>query len=151
MRKPKPIRLTLEPGPDPQPGRVYRGRITEVSETKNAISVTLENLAMAGRVHHAELPASLHPGNKTHRFASAAGLDAQTLGEQIDLRQAVGRTVAMRFVPVSDGYEIEFEKTTRKTKARTATTKTDSPRPGDAERVGDPESASDSNDDFFAT
>ena len=112
MRKPKPIQLTMEPWPDPKPGRLYRGRVTQVTAKKESISVTVEHLdkTMAGRLDYAELPKCLHPGNKTHRFASAARLDAQTLGEQIDLRQAVGRTIGMRFLPVGDGYEIEFER-----------------------------------------
>jgi len=153
MRKPKPIRLTLEPWPDPKPGRLYRGRITEVSETKNAISVTLENLdkTMAGRLHHTELPASLHLGNKTNRFASAVGFDINTFGEQIDdLHDSVGCVVNMRFIPIGDGYEIEFEKVTPKAKAQTERTRTDSPKPSDGESVRDPESVSDSNDDFFS-
>lgn len=112
MRRSKPIRLTLEPRPAPKPGRPYPGLVKDVSLKKQSIVVTVENLDknMAGCLQCVGLPKSLHPGNKTHRFAKAAGLDIETLGAQIDLRDSIGAIVNMRFIPAGDNYEIEFEK-----------------------------------------
>ena len=112
MRKAKPIRLTFAPWSPPKSGRVYKGRVKSISDNKKCICVTVENLddTMAGRLHRAELLKNLHPGNRTYRFAVAAGLDIETLGAQIDLRDLIGHVIGMRFYPVGDAYEIEFEK-----------------------------------------
>ncbi len=112
MRKPKPIRLTLEPPPRPTPGRAYAGLVKDVSLKKQSIVVTVESLdkEMAGCLYQADLPKCLQLGNKTNRFASAAGLDVDKVGESIDLRAAIGVTVVMRFILTGNNYEIEFEK-----------------------------------------
>jgi hypothetical protein len=152
MRKPKPITLTLEPWPDPEPDEVYPGLVKDVNSKKQTIVVTVENMdqRMAGCLHQAHLPNCLHPGNKTHRFVLAAGFDINTVGGQIDeLRQAIGRVVGMRFVPTADSYEIDFEKVAAKAKTQT-TTKTDSDQAKDTEPADEPETASDSKDDFFS-
>jgi len=152
MRKPKPIPLMLKPWPDPEPNRLYRGQIKEISETKKAISVTIKTLdkTLAGCLQYVDLSKDLHPGNKTHRFVLAAGFEINTVGVQIDdLRQAIGRIVGMRFVPSADGYEIGFEKVTTKAKTQT-TTKTGSSDASDTEALGDLEHASDSEDDVLS-
>ena len=140
MRKPKPIQLTYQPWPDPQPHRLYPGRITGITAKKESVCVTVVNLdkTMAGRPHHGQVPKCLHPGNRTKRFAAAAGLDVNNFGEQIDLRDAIGVTVGLRFIPIGDDYEIEFERITEREDAKGERTGARSLEAHNSEPAGDP-------------
>ncbi len=152
MRKPKPIKLTFEPWPEPNPNTLYPGQIAEVAAKKGTLSIAIVNLhtSMFGRRHLVGLLASLHPDSRTHRFASAAGLEVNAFGDEIDLRETIGATVGMRFIFIGDDYEIQFEKVIAKTPPQTQRAKTDSAKPSDEESPPDLEDAPDSDNDFLA-
>jgi hypothetical protein len=151
MRKPKPIRLTFEPWSDPKPGKLYQGRISELSAYRESVSVTVVNLdkTMAGRLHRCELPKALHTDNRTCRFASAAGLDVHEFGDQINLRDSIGTVIGMRFTPAGDDYEITFERTTPKAKTPKGRGETDLPKPSVNEFPDNPDTSPDRSDISF--
>lgn len=113
MPNAKKLSIVVRPWPPFKPGKFYKGQIKEVQMYKRAtvLHVNIRNLdpSMLDRLHSVELPLPPRPGNRASRFLSACGHLGQVVGTEIEVDNLISRVVAMRFMPVGDGYEIEFE------------------------------------------
>ena len=104
--------ITVTEPPPLKRGKLYPGRILAITKDKKSVRVRIENLDAfhVGRVHEAELPLAVWPGNRTSQFFGAAGIDANRPGEKISVDDCIGRTVGMRFdAPDEDITAITFE------------------------------------------
>jgi len=149
MPKTQKHTLVIRPWPPYKPGRLYTGQIkaAKIDKKTKTLRVTVMNLgpAMLERLHSTEIPLPAHPGNRASRFLCACGQPGDEVGREVDVNSLVGLTLGMRFLPVDDGYEIEFETIAPKTKGQTQLAEADSPKPGKENMAVSPEQTRDSS------
>ena len=106
--------ITIEPWPNLKMGKLYKGIVRKVKKKAKCNQVTIENLdpTQLGRIHEETLLLRIHPGDRTSRFLTACGMDADTIGTTIDPHDITGATIGMRFGPIAqDGsQEVDFER-----------------------------------------
>lgn len=127
--------LTVKAPPPIKVGRTYKGKIRsiELDKKANLLTVVLENLhsSMAGRRHRIVLSAALFPGSQASGLFAAAGLAADEIGAEIDIKDAAGAIVGMRFENPDGEGSVEFKKTEKPAKSPPKQTK---PVPDGAQR-----------------
>ena len=108
--------ITIEAWPNPKKDKLYKGIVRKLDINKKAkrVRVTIENIdpTQLGRIHEKTLLLPAHPGDRTSRFLTACGIDADTIGKKIGPEDVAGVTVGMRFGAVAqDGsQEVSFER-----------------------------------------
>jgi hypothetical protein len=120
--------LTVEDWPHLQIGKLYKGVVKKVDADKKAqcLQVSIENLnrIQLGRIHQISLPLPIRPSiyHQTCSFLLACGIDATSHGKNININDAIGAVIGIRFgtKEQNGSQQIDFEK--NKDKSNTADT-----------------------------